>query len=153
MVSWNDLKVCMPVRVLPLHYRKKLLFKLQRLHQGSRTVDEYYKDLEVTFIKINMHESEVSKIARFVSELRRGIQNILELYEYTSMEKLIHLAITVESQFFFLKKKTLLKILIMVVFTNPLGRTKKNLNQDSPSNFSRESTSQHQHSKDNLSSF
>jgi len=73
MVSWNYLKVCMRARFIPSNYRKELLLKLQRLHQGSRTVDEYFKDLEVTLTKINMHESKESKIAKFVSGLRREI--------------------------------------------------------------------------------
>jgi len=80
--------------------------KLQRLHQGPRSVDEYFKYLEVTFTKINMHENEESKIARFVSGLIREIQNVLELYEYISLEKLVHLPIKVESQ---LLKKTSFK--------------------------------------------
>jgi len=50
-----------------------------------------------------MHDSEESKIARFVSGLRREIQDVVELYEYSSLEKLVHLAIKVESQ---LLKKT-----------------------------------------------
>jgi len=44
-----------------------------------------------------MHESEKSKIARFVSGLRE-IQHVVELYEYSSLEKLVHLAIKVEFQ-------------------------------------------------------
>jgi len=83
-------------RFVPPHYRKKLLLKLQWLHQGPRSVDEYFKDLEVTLTKINMHENEESKIARFVSGLRREIQNVVELYEYTCLENLVHLAIKVE---------------------------------------------------------
>jgi len=53
-----------------------------------------------------MHETEESKIAIFVNGLRREIQNVVELYEYTSWEKLVHLAIKVESQVF---KKTSFK--------------------------------------------
>ena len=45
-----------------------------------------------------MYESEESKMARFVSGLRRDIQDVVELYEYTSLEKLVHLDIKVESQ-------------------------------------------------------
>ena len=86
----------MRTRFVPPPYRKELLLKLQRLHQGHRTVDEYFKDLETTFTKINMHDNEESKIARFVSGLRREIQDIVELYEYSSLKKLVHLAITVE---------------------------------------------------------
>jgi len=42
-------------------------------HQGPRMVDEYFKDLETTLTKINMHDNEESKITRFVSGLRREI--------------------------------------------------------------------------------
>jgi len=59
----------MRVRFVPPRYRKGLLLKLQRLHQGSRTVDEYFKELETTFTKINMHKSEELKIVRFMSVL------------------------------------------------------------------------------------
>jgi len=52
---------------------------------------------------IDMHESEESKMARFVSGLRRDIQDVVELYEYSSLEKIVHLTIKVESQ---LSKKT-----------------------------------------------
>ena len=90
VVSWYDLKACMHARFVPPPYRKELLLKLQRLHQGPRTVDEYFKDLETTLTKINMHDNEESKIARFVSGLRREIQDIIELYEYSSLEKVVH---------------------------------------------------------------
>jgi len=45
-----------------------------------------------------MHENQESEIARFVTVLRREIQNVVELYEYTFLEKLVHLVIKVESQ-------------------------------------------------------
>jgi len=83
VVSWYDLKECMRSKFFPPHYKKELLLKLQRLQQGPRSVDEYFKDLETTLTKINMDENEESKI------------------------KLVHLAIKVESQ---LLKKTHFKI-------------------------------------------
>ena len=76
MVSWYDLKECMRTRFVPPHYRKKLLLKLQRLQRGPRSVDEYFKNLEVTLTKINMHETKESKIARFMSGLKRENQNV-----------------------------------------------------------------------------
>ena len=87
----------MRARFVPPHYRKELLLKLQRLQQGPRNVDEYFKDLETTLTKINMHDSEESMIARFVNGLTKEIQDIVELYEYSSLEKLVCLAIKVES--------------------------------------------------------
>ena len=104
VVSWYDLKACMRTRFVPPPYRKELFLKLQWLHQGPRTVDEYLKDLETTLTKINMHDNEESKIARFVSGLKREIQDIVELYGYSFLKKVVHLAIKVESQL--LKKKT-----------------------------------------------
>jgi len=103
VVSWYDLKECMRARFFPPYYRKELLLKLEWLQQGPSSVDEYFKELETILTKIDMHESEESKIARFVSGLRREIQDVVELYEYSSLEKLVHLPIKVESQ---LSKKT-----------------------------------------------
>jgi len=54
VVSWYDLKACIRARFVPPHYRKELLLKLQRIQQGPRGVDEYFKDLETTLTKINM---------------------------------------------------------------------------------------------------
>jgi len=98
LVPWKDLKLCMRARFVPPHYRKELLLKLQRLQQGTKSVDDYFKELETNLTKIEMHESEESKMARFVSRLRREIQDVVELYEYSSLEKLVHLAIKVETQ-------------------------------------------------------
>jgi len=58
VVSWQDLKLCMRARFMPPHYRKELLLKHQRLQQGTQSVDAYFKELETTLTKIDMHESE-----------------------------------------------------------------------------------------------
>jgi len=121
--------------------------KLQRLHQGPRSVDQYFKDLEVTLTKTNMHQNEESKIARFVSGLRREIQNVVELYEYTSLEKLVHLNIKGESQ---LLNKTSFKHTHNDGFHKSSWKGKNKFSkQDNPSNSSKESTPQT--SKDNPS--
>ena len=131
VVSWSDLKLRMHVQFVPPHYRKELLLKLQRLHQGTRSVGEYFKYLEVTLTKINMHETEESKISRFVIGLRREIQNVVELYEYTSLEKLVHLAIKVESQ---LLRKTSFKNTHNDGFYNSSWKDKSKFpKQDNPS--------------------
>jgi len=65
VVSWYDLKACIRAQFVHPPYRKEFLLKLQRLHQGPKTVDEYFKDLETTLTKINTHDNEKLKIARF----------------------------------------------------------------------------------------
>ena len=125
----------MHVRFVPPHYRKELLLKLQRLHQ----------DLEVTLTKINMHESEESRIARFVSGLQREIQDVVELYEYTSLEKMAYLAIKVESQ---VLKKNSFNTHNDDFYKSSWKGKNKFQNQYSPSDFSKETTPHHKDSRD-----
>jgi len=102
-----------------------------------------FKELKTILTKIDMHESEESKMARFVSGLRQDIQNVVELYEYTSLEKLVHLAIKAESNFL---KKTSFKYTHNDDFYNSTWKGKNHISkQDTPSNFSKESTPQKEH--------
>ena len=87
----------MRTRFVPPPSSKEHLLKFQRLPQGDRTVDEYFKDFETTFTKMNMHANEKSKIKWFVSGLRREIEDFVKLHEYSSLKKVVHLAIKVES--------------------------------------------------------
>ena len=50
VVSWEDLKEGMRARFVPPHYRKDLLLKLQRFHQGTLIVDAYFKELEMLML-------------------------------------------------------------------------------------------------------
>ena len=61
-------------------------------------MDSYFNELETLMLKINLDESEEAKIARFISGLRRDIQDVVELQEYSSLQTLVHLAIKVENQ-------------------------------------------------------
>ena len=44
-------------------------------------MDEYYKELETLLLKVELEESEEAMIARFVSGLRKDIQDVVELQE------------------------------------------------------------------------
>ena len=55
--------------------------------------------MESMLLKVRLQfESEEEKVARFVSGLRRDIQDLVDLYEYSSLDKVLHLAIKVETQ-------------------------------------------------------
>jgi len=61
--------------------------------------NEYFKMMESILLKVGLQfESEEEKVARFVSGLRRDIQDLVELYKYSSLDKVLHLAIKVETQ-------------------------------------------------------
>ena len=78
------------------YYGRDLHNKLQRLIQGNRSVDEYYKGIEISLIRAQIEESQEATMARFLHGLNREIQDFVELHHYASLEDLIHQAIKVE---------------------------------------------------------
>ena len=99
--SWMDIETLMRARFVPPSYRKELLLKLQRLHQGSISVSEYFKELESQMRMVEIKETNKEKIKRFVSGLRRDIQEV-ELYKYSTLENVFTLTFGIEIQ---LKRK------------------------------------------------
>jgi len=98
-----DIKVKMHEHFIPFYHRRETLLKLQRLQQGSMCVEEYFKLMESMLLKVGLHdEHEEEKVTRFVSGLRREIQDVVDLYEYSTLSKVLHLALKVENQ---LKRK------------------------------------------------
>jgi len=91
-----------------------------------------------------MHESEESKMVCFVSGLKREIQDVVELYEYTSLEKLVHLAIKVESQ---ISKKNSFKNSHNDGFYHRSWTNKQKSTSTFSSNFKKESTYKSKDSK------
>jgi len=100
--SWMNIKTLMHARFVHPSYRKELLLKLQRLHQGPMSVSEYFKELESQMHKVEIKETNKEKIKRFVSGLRRDIQDQVELYEYSTLENVFTFAFGIEIQ---LKRK------------------------------------------------
>jgi len=49
--------------------------------------------MESLLLKVRLQfESEEEKVVRFVSDIRREIKNVVELYEYSTLDKILHLA-------------------------------------------------------------
>ena len=90
------MKSVMRKRFVPNHYYYELYNKLQGLVQGSKSVDEYYKKMEVAMIRTNIEEDRESTMAQFFNGLNPNIANIVELQHYVEMEDLLHMALKVE---------------------------------------------------------
>lgn len=100
---WEDLKAMMRKRYVPSHYTRLLHDKLQKLKQGGKSVEEYFKDLEVAKIRANVEESREVTMARFMSGLNYEIRDVVELQDHLDLEELVHQATKVEQQ---LKRKS-----------------------------------------------
>uniref|UniRef100_A0A2N9HCS9 Retrotransposon gag domain-containing protein n=1 Tax=Fagus sylvatica TaxID=28930 RepID=A0A2N9HCS9_FAGSY len=109
--TWGELKALMRRRFVPSHYYRNLYQKLQNLTQGSRSVEDYHKEMEVAMIRANVEEDREATMARFFSGLNRDIANVIELQHYVEIEDMVHMAMKVERQ---LKRKgTARQVMIM----------------------------------------
>ena len=77
--TWEEMKMLMRRRFVPNHYYRGLFQKFQRLTQGSKSVDEYYKEMEVAMIRANVEEDRKATMARFLHGLNHAIADIVEL--------------------------------------------------------------------------
>ncbi|XP_042446410.1 uncharacterized protein LOC122031356 [Zingiber officinale] len=84
--NWEDMKVVMRRRFVPSHYYRDLHLKLQSLKQGSMTVEDYHKEMEITLIRANIEEGREATMARFLCGLNREIANIVELHHYVELD-------------------------------------------------------------------
>ncbi|XP_052173757.1 uncharacterized protein LOC127789046 [Diospyros lotus] len=102
VATWGEMKTLMRRRSIPNHYFRDLYQKLQTLMQGSKSVEEYYKEIEVAMIRANVTEDREATMAHFLNGLNREIANIVELQHYVELEDMLHVAIKVGRQ---LKRK------------------------------------------------
>jgi hypothetical protein len=71
--TWSKLKAFTRQRFGRSHYYRDLYQKLQNLTQGSRSVDNYYKEMEVAMIQANVEEDRKAITVKFLSGLNRDI--------------------------------------------------------------------------------
>ena len=96
--TWDALKRVMRVRFVPSYYARDLLHKLQQLRQGTKSVEEYYQELQMGMLHCQIEEGEEPAIARFVGGLNREIQDIVEYKDYNSITKCFHIACKAERE-------------------------------------------------------
>ena len=95
---WNDLRGALRRRHIPLYYNRKLMDKLQRLHQKYLSVEEYGQKMVLYIIRVEINEENHTTISRFLSGLKLEIRNKVELLSCKDLNDLIQLNIKVEKQ-------------------------------------------------------
>ncbi|RDX76401.1 hypothetical protein CR513_43604, partial [Mucuna pruriens] len=71
--TWVDLKCELRSRFVSTTYARDLYNKLQRMYQGSKSVKEYHRDMEVALTRPNVLESNEAIMTLFIHELNRDI--------------------------------------------------------------------------------
>ncbi|KAH9801905.1 hypothetical protein KPL71_001199 [Citrus sinensis] len=100
--TWQEMKAIMRRRFVPSHYYRELHQRLQSLTQGSRSVEDYHKEMEIIMIRANIEEEREAIMARFLHGLNQDIANVVDLQHCVELEDMVHMAMKVERQ---LKKK------------------------------------------------
>ncbi|KAL4363612.1 hypothetical protein GQ457_04G017480 [Hibiscus cannabinus] len=86
------MKAIMRRRFIPTHYHRELFNKLQNLKQSNRSVEDYYKEMEVAMIRANIDEDREATMARFLAGLDPDIANVVELQHYIDIDDMVHMA-------------------------------------------------------------
>nr|KYP32152.1 hypothetical protein KK1_047227 [Cajanus cajan] len=119
---WNELRSALRRRHIPPHYDRELMDKLKRLKQGSSSVEEYRKSMELLMMRAGIREEKRTTISRFQSGLNLEIREKVELLLYRDLNELVQLCSRVEHQ---LKRKTFRKV--------PTHSYSKNFKKEGPS--------------------
>ncbi|XP_071906059.1 uncharacterized protein [Coffea arabica] len=98
ITTWTELKRLMKKRFVPSHYHRDLYKKLQTLTQGQRSVEDYYKDMEISMLRADIQEDREATMARFLSGLRVEIADQLELQYYVEIDDMVDKAIKIEQR-------------------------------------------------------
>ncbi|XP_044465406.1 uncharacterized protein LOC123195651 [Mangifera indica] len=96
--TWDDMKSVMRQHFVPSHYHRDLLKKLQGLRQGTKSVEDYHKEMKIAMITANIEVDRETIMARFLNGMNREITNVVELQHYVELEDLVHMAMKVERQ-------------------------------------------------------
>ncbi|XP_019434099.1 PREDICTED: uncharacterized protein LOC109340813 [Lupinus angustifolius] len=96
--TWVEMKVLMRRRFVPSSYQRDIHNKLQRLTQGSKSVDEYFKEMELALLRSNFEEDREATMARFLHGLNQEIQDVVELQHYVELDDLVQQAMKVGQQ-------------------------------------------------------
>ena len=70
------MKRLMRRRFVPSHYNKDLHNKLHRLIQGKKSVDGYYKEMEISLSRASLNEDQEATMAHFLHGLNSDIREL-----------------------------------------------------------------------------
>ena len=83
--TWEEMKEVMHARFVLERYTCDLFNKLTKLTQGTKSVEDYYKEMEIIMTRAHIEEDEEHTIARFLNGLNYPIQKIVEFQPYTTI--------------------------------------------------------------------
>lgn len=96
--TWQEMKDVMRGRFIPVHYERELEKKLNRIKQGTRSIEEYHKELEISLNRARKKKTLNATIIRYIEGMNPDIACEVELRDFSSIEGMVHYASIVERQ-------------------------------------------------------
>nr|GMD70770.1 putative retrotransposon polyprotein [Ipomoea batatas] len=96
--TWGELKREMRRKFVPSNFYRDMRRKLQELKQGSKSVREFYKEMERLKARANIQEDDETTIAHILEGLNRDIRRELRNQEFDDVDKLVRVASKVEDE-------------------------------------------------------
>nr|GMD82576.1 putative retrotransposon polyprotein [Ipomoea batatas] len=96
--TWGELKREMRRKFVPSNFYHDMRRKLQELKQGSKSVREFYKEMERLKARANIQEDDETTIARILEGFNRDIRRELRNQEFDDVDKLVRVASKVEDE-------------------------------------------------------
>ena len=83
---------------MPAYYNHDIFKKLQLLKQGTKSVEEHYKEMDIAMIRANVTEDGEQTMARFLNGLNHRIKKIANFQPYSNLIELVDQATKAERQ-------------------------------------------------------
>jgi hypothetical protein len=94
--TWEEMKRVMKRRFVPSSYQRDLRNRLQLLKQGKKSVDEYFKEMELLLVQTGIREDLQSTMARFLGRLNEEISGFVEMFPYRTLQDQVDQAMRIE---------------------------------------------------------
>jgi len=75
------------------HYYRELYQVLQSLSQGTKSVDEYFKNMEIVMIQASVQEDREGTMNMFMNDLNHDITYIVEMHNYMELEEMVDIVV------------------------------------------------------------
>jgi hypothetical protein len=85
-------------RFVPSYYARGMLNKVQCLQQGSKSVEEYFQELQIGMLRFGLVENDDAAMTRVFGGRNHKIQDVLDYKEYNNITRLFHLACKAERE-------------------------------------------------------
>ncbi|XP_024016125.1 uncharacterized protein LOC112089288 [Eutrema salsugineum] len=96
IASWDKLKRLLRKSFLPYNFARTMYTRLQNLHQGTRSVDEYAADFFTLLARNNVNETEEQMVSRFMGGLKQQLQLQLLQFNPSSVSEAHQRALLIE---------------------------------------------------------